>query len=117
MLGIGRREVMTLLGGAVAWPFAAQAQQPMRRIGVLMASAESDPDAQGHIQSFRTRMADLGWRDGDNVRIDYRWAAGVVERFRTAAAELVVLGPDVIVADSAASTFALRRETRSIPIV
>jgi putative ABC transport system substrate-binding protein len=112
-----RRAFITLLGNAVAWPIAARAQQPMRRIGVLMANAESDPDAQGHIQSFRTRMGNLGWRDGDNVRIDYRWAASVADRFRTAAAELVVLGPDVIVADSSASAFALQRETRSIPIV
>ena len=113
-----RREFITLLGGAAAaWPLPARAQQAVRRIGVLMPYAESDPDGQNRLQPFRTRLRELGWTDGGNVRIDYRWAAGVVDRFRTAAAELVVLKPDVILADATPSVAALQRETRTIPIV
>ena len=113
-----RREFITLLSGvAAAWPRGARAQQAVRRIGVLMPYAESDPDAQNRLQPIRTRLRELGWTDGDNVRIDYRWVAAVVDRFRTAAAELVDLKPDVILADSTPSVAALQRETRIIPIV
>src|SRR2546423_12701847 len=112
-----RREFVTFLGSAVAtWPIAARAQQ-VRRIGVLMARAESDPAYQAYLQVFRTRIQELGWTDGDNVRIDYRWTAGVIERFRTAAKELVALKPDVILADATPSVAALRGETQTIPIV
>jgi putative tryptophan/tyrosine transport system substrate-binding protein len=117
---IQRRSFLTLLGGAAAaWPVAAGAQQSgrMRRIGVLMARAESDPIYQAQIQSFRARLQQLGWTDGDNLRFDYRWTAGVADRFRTAAAELVALKPDVILADATPSVAALRRETQTIPIV
>jgi hypothetical protein len=112
-----RREFITALGGAAeTWPVAAKAQQG-RRIGVLMARAESDPAFQAFLQVFRTRIHELGWRDGDNVRIDYRWTAGIVERFRTGAKELVALRPDVILADATPSIAALRGETQTIPIV
>src|ERR1700704_3219580 len=112
-----RREFITALGGAAeTWPVAAKAQQG-RRIGVLMARAESDPAFQAFLQVFRRRIHELGWRDGDNVRIDYRWTAGIVERFRTGAKELVALRPDVILADATPSIAALRGETQTIPIV
>jgi putative ABC transport system substrate-binding protein len=113
-----RRSFMAVLGGAAtAWPLAARAQQPTRRIGVLMARAESDPDDQARVQAFRARLHQLGWIDGDNVRVDYRWTAGVLDGFRTAAEELVALKPDVILADATPSVVALLRETRTIPIV
>jgi len=113
-----RREFIILLGGAaVAWSRATMAQQTTRRIGVLMAIAESDAEGQARLQSFRTRMRELGWTDGDNIRLDYRWAAGVADRFRTAAAELVGLKPDVILAETTPAVAALQRETQTIPIV
>jgi len=116
---IRRREFVTLLGGAAAWPFVARAQQGerMRRIGVLMARAESDAAFQTYLQAFRARIQELGWTEGNNVRIDYRWTAGILERFGTAAAELVALKPDVILADATPSVAALRMKTKTIPIV
>jgi putative ABC transport system substrate-binding protein len=119
-MSLRRRDFITLLGGAAAaWPLAARAQQPdrVRRIGILMARAESDPFFQGLVHAFRTRLQELGWTDGVNLRIDYRWTAGVAERFQTAAAELVALKPDAILADATPSVMALRRETQTIPIV
>ena len=114
-----RRKFITLFGGAATWPIAARAQQPgaMRRIGLLMGTAESDPDAQAWMQAFRARLREHHWTDGDNLRIDYRWAAGVAGRFQTAAAELVALKPDVILADTTPGVAALKRETRTIPLV
>jgi putative ABC transport system substrate-binding protein len=116
---IRRRDFITLLGGAAAWPLAAGAQQGdrVRRIGVLMARPESDPFFQSLLQSFRSRLHQLGWTEGDNLRIDYRWTAGVADRFQTAAAELVALKPDVILADATPSVLAFRRETQTIPVV
>jgi putative ABC transport system substrate-binding protein len=113
-----RREFITLLGGAAAaWPLAARAQQPGRRVGVLMPQAESDAQGQEFTQVFRTRLSQLGWVDGDNVRIDYRWAAGHADRFVTAAQELVALKPAVVVAVNTPAVQAFRRETQTIPIV
>jgi putative ABC transport system substrate-binding protein len=113
-----RREFITLLGGAAAaWPHAARAQQSGRRVGVLMSHAESDAQGQEFVQVIRTRLSQLGWVDGDNVRIDYRWAAGHADRFVTAAQELVALKPDVVVADTTPAVQAFRRETQTIPIV
>ena len=92
-----RRQFITLLGGAVAaWPLAARAQQPdrMRRIGVLMPFAESDPGYQGSMASFRDALVKLGWVVGRNLRIDYRWAGGDVGKLSGYAAELVALMPD-----------------------
>jgi putative tryptophan/tyrosine transport system substrate-binding protein len=115
---MNRRELIVGLGAA-AWPVVARAQhgERMRRLGVLMARPESDPVFQAHIQIFRTRLQQLGWTDGDNLRIDYRWTAGIADRFRTAAIEIVNLKPDVILADATPSVAALWRETRTIPIV
>jgi putative tryptophan/tyrosine transport system substrate-binding protein len=114
-----RRDFVAIVGASGAWPLAARAQPrgaPVRRLGVLMARAESDPVFQALIQSFRTHLTQLGWRDGDNLRIDYRWTAGIAERFRTAAAELISLRPDVILADATPSVLALR-QAQTIPIV
>jgi putative ABC transport system substrate-binding protein len=115
-----RREFIGLLGGiAAALPLAAKGQQggTIRRIGVLLARAESDPVFQARFQAFRTRLQQLGWTDGDNLRIDYRWTAGIADRFLIAAVELVTLKPEVILADATPSVAALKRETQTIPIV
>jgi ABC-type uncharacterized transport system substrate-binding protein len=113
-----RRQFITLLGGAAAWPLAARAQQrdQVRRIGVLTSRAES-ASAQADLQLFRTRIQELGWTDGGNVRIDYRFVAGAPDRFRTAAAELVALKPDVILAEATPSVAAVREQSQTIPIV
>ena len=115
-----RRDFITLLGGAaVAWPRTAHAQQPdrMRRIGVLMGWDENDPEAQFNLAAFVQGLQQLGWVDGRNVRIDYRWANGDINRMRMFAKELVDLQPDVILANTTPVTAALQRETRTIPIV
>jgi putative ABC transport system substrate-binding protein len=87
-----RREFITLLGGAAtAWPLAARAQQPerMRRVGILVNSAENDQEKQFEIGTFRQRLKELGWTEGRNVRLDYRWAASDFDRARVYAAELL----------------------------
>ena len=115
-----RREFITLLGGAaVAWPLAAWAQQPerMRRIGVLIGVAESDQEGQARVAAFRKELQKLGWTEGSNVRIDYRWPAADANRLREDAADLVGLTPDVILVNPSAALTALLRETHTIPIV
>jgi putative ABC transport system substrate-binding protein len=113
-----RRQFITLLGGAAAWPFAARAQtDKARRIGVLMGLAESDPEGQSRIAAFRRTLQERGWTEGGNIRVDYRWAAGDIERTRTLATELVNSGPDVIVVNTPPGLSALREATRRIPIV
>jgi putative tryptophan/tyrosine transport system substrate-binding protein len=116
---LGRREFITLLGGAVAWPVAAGAQQAdrMRRIGVLMASDENDPQVKVWISGFTQGLAELGWTNGRNLQTDIFWAGVNVDRIRMFAKELVDLQPDVILAYSTPATAALQRETRTIPIV
>ena len=113
-----RREFITLVGGAAAWPFAARAQQPsgVRRIGVLITLAADDPEAQARIGAFLQGMQEFGWTLGRNVRIDYRWASDVnsISRYAT---ELVALAPDVILANANPSVVALQRATPSVPIV
>jgi ABC-type uncharacterized transport system substrate-binding protein len=114
-----RRELMTLVGGAALWPLAARAQPGprLRRIGVLHAFAETDPEAQVWDAAFRKRLDDLGWVDGRTVRIDYRWGAGNVERMQQFSRELVRLEPDVLLGVTTPATAALQRDTRTIPIV
>jgi putative ABC transport system substrate-binding protein len=114
-----RREFITLVGGAAAWPLAARAQQGarVRRIGVLVAGVESDPVAKTMVSAFTQALVDLGWTDGRNVRMDLRWAGDDVNRTRALAQELVGLQPDIILAFSTPGTVALQRETRTIPIV
>jgi putative ABC transport system substrate-binding protein len=114
-----RREFITLLGGAAAaWPLAARAQQRERvqRIGVLTGLAEDDTDTKARLAKFRQGLETLGWSDGRNVRIDYRFAPGGVQA-PALAKELVALQPDVILSNSTPVTVALQRETHTIPIV
>jgi len=114
-----RREFIALVGVAAAWPLSARAQQAqrMRRIGVLLASAESDPEGKPRIAEFLNQLQGLGWTDGRNIRIDYRWASGEADRLRMFAKELVDLQPDVIVGQNTGGLSALRDATRTIPIV
>jgi putative ABC transport system substrate-binding protein len=114
-----RREFITLVGGAAAWPLAAQAQQPtkVRRIGVLMSLAASDPVARPEIAALQRGLGDLGWTDDHNIKIEYRWASGETERIRTLAQELVELQCEVIFSRTTPVTAALMRETRTVPIV
>jgi putative tryptophan/tyrosine transport system substrate-binding protein len=119
MSSIKRRQFITMLGGAAAaCPFAARAQQPdrMRRIGVLMALAENDPEGKPRATVFERALQELGWTGGRNIRIDYRWAPGDVET-RAAAAELLRLAPDMILANATQATAALQRATRTVPVV
>src|SRR5438309_6948503 len=115
-----RREFIGLVGGAaVAWPLAAPAQQAerIRRIGVLVALAQDDPQGQSRLAAFVQGLQQLGWTDGRNVRIDTRWAGVDADVIRREAAELVALAPDVILAHANAALGALRRVTRTLPIV
>jgi putative ABC transport system substrate-binding protein len=115
-----RRDFMALLGGAaVAWPLAARAQQPerMRRIGVLMSLAESDPEAQARVAAFRKGLQTLGWADGRNVRIDIRWAASDAALMQRFAKELIALQPDLVLSHNTPTTASLLQQTRTIPIV
>jgi putative tryptophan/tyrosine transport system substrate-binding protein len=116
---VRRREFITFIGGSAAWPLTARAQQPgrIRRVGVLMAFDENDPEAKAYLSGFTQGLAELGWTDGRNLRMDVRWAAGNVERMRMFAKELLDLQPDVILAHGTPETAAFQRETRTIPIV
>jgi len=114
-----RREFITLLGGAAAWPLAARAQQPerMRRIGVLMHLAADDPEGQSRVAAFLQGLQEAGWAIGRNVNIDVRWAAGEADRFRRYAMEIVALTPDVILTSAPPSIRAMQQATRTVPIV
>jgi ABC-type uncharacterized transport system substrate-binding protein len=114
-----RREFITLLGGAAAWPLVARAQQldRVRRVGVLMNLAVGDPEGEARIAAFVQALQRLGWSDGRNLRIDHRWAAGDAGRFKRYAEELLALAPDVILAAATPSVQALQRATRTVPIV
>jgi putative tryptophan/tyrosine transport system substrate-binding protein len=118
--GIRRREFI-LLGGsaAAAWPLAARAEQleRMRRIGVLMNFAADDPEGQTRLVAFAQALAQSGWTDGHNVRIDIRWGAGEPERIRQYAAELVALAPEVILASGGTTLGPLRQVSRTVPTV
>ena len=116
---IGRRELLAALGGAAAWPLAARAQQAerVRRIGVLMPLAADDPEGQSRLTAFAQGLQEFGWSEGRNVRIEYRWFAGDVERARKYAAELVGRAPDVILATGSPSVIPLLQLTRTLPIV
>ena len=113
-----RREFIAGLGIAVAWPLAARSQQGdrVRRIGVLMAGDENDPGKR-RVSLFTQTLADLGWTDGRNVRMDLRLQGDDTNRLRALARELVGLQPDIIVTNATVATVALQRETRTIPIV
>ena len=115
-----RRNFISLVGGAAAWPLSAQGQHPggMRRIGVLIASAADDAESQARMAAFHQGLAQLGWSNGHNVRIDIRWATTNANELRRHAAELVALAPDVLVAATGTTTVApLLQATRTVPIV
>src|ERR1700674_92931 len=114
-----RREFIVGLGGAAAWPLGVRAQQGdrVRRIRILMPYDENDPVAKARMSAFTHSLADLGWTDGRNVRMDLRWAGADINRIRVLAKELAGLQPDIIVVTgSTVATAALQRETRTIPI-
>jgi ABC-type uncharacterized transport system substrate-binding protein len=114
-----RREFITLLGGAAMWPFAARAQQPtgMRRIGALMSFFSDSSEGQARLAAFTQALQKLGWNEGDNLRIEIRWAGDDLERSRKYSEELVGLNPDVILASTSLAVAPLQRITRSVPIV
>jgi putative ABC transport system substrate-binding protein len=116
---VRRREFITFLGGAATWPLAASAQQleRIRRIGLLVPLSEVDPEAQSRVRAFRFGLRDLGWWEGRNIHIDYRFSTGDPMRIKEQAAELVSLAPDVIVGNGTPVLAALRQATTSIPIV
>jgi putative ABC transport system substrate-binding protein len=115
-----RREFIALVGSvAAAWPQWASAQQPdrMRRVGVLMGIAESDPAQQSFVSAFTQALQELGWRDGGNIRIDYRWGSGDADKIQSFARELVEQKPDLIVGHTTPVVAALKKQTSTIPIV
>jgi putative ABC transport system substrate-binding protein len=115
-----RREFITLLGAAAAaWPLAARAQQGerLRRVGVLMGSAEKEPLGQARIAAFRQGLQALGWTEGRNLQIEYRWAGADIDRMRAYAAEMVRLAPQLIVVNSTPFIDAVHKATRTIPVV
>jgi putative tryptophan/tyrosine transport system substrate-binding protein len=116
---VRRREFITLLGSAAVWPLAAHAQSDrVRRIGVMIGgTGEHDMQSRAWIAAFQQGLKDLGWIEGRNLRIDYRWPAGDLDRARMSANELVALQPDAILAGNTPSVIALLRETHTIPIV
>src|SRR5262245_35094205 len=118
MPALGRREFITLVGGAAAaWPLAARAQtKQMRRIGVLMGLIASDPEAQSRVVAFEDGLQELGWVKGRNLSIEYRWA-GDGSVLRDHAAELLAMAPDLILANSTPVTTALREQSGAVPIV
>jgi putative tryptophan/tyrosine transport system substrate-binding protein len=114
-----RREFIAGLGGVAVWPVAARAQprEQMRRIGLLIPWDENDPLMNGRIPAFTQALADLGWADGRNVRMDLRWTGGDANRMGAFAQELVGLQPDIIVTESTPATVALQAQTRTVSIV
>jgi putative ABC transport system substrate-binding protein len=116
---MGRREFITALVGAAAWPVAARGQQSgeTRRIGALIAFAKDDPETEERLAAFRQGLGKRGWFEGRNIHIDYRFAAGRGDQFPVLAKELVAMQPDVILGHTPGATVALQRETRTIPIV
>src|ERR1700730_2287225 len=113
-----RREFITLLGLAAAWPLVAKAQQldRMRRVGVLMASPESDPERRAQVKAFQEGLRELGWMDSRNIRIDIRWAPDR-ESMQRFAKELVALQPDVILSPTTSATQSILQQTRTIPTI
>jgi putative tryptophan/tyrosine transport system substrate-binding protein len=117
---VKRRQFITLLGGAAAaWPLAADAQQTarMRRVGVVLSTHEGDPARRAQLAAFVQRLAELGWVDGSNARLDVRWTAGNVDAARKYAAELVALASEVIITDTSFNVAAVQQVTRTVPIV
>ena len=114
-----RREFITLVGSGTVWPLAALAQQGerMRRLGILMAGAESDPQYQADVAVFHEGLQKLGWVDGQNIRIEVRWAGFNAETMQRYAKELIALEPDLILSNDTPTTAMLLQQTRTVPIV
>jgi putative tryptophan/tyrosine transport system substrate-binding protein len=120
MAGIGRRELIVLLGGgAAAWPFGVQAQQAgrIRRIAMLNGLAANDPEAQARVTAFQQGLKDLGWTVGRDLHVDLRWSTGDIAEMQTFAKELADLKPELIVGMTTPAVAALVEETKTIPIV
>src|SRR5262249_33088395 len=114
MIRVRRREFITLMGGAAAWPLTAHAPgERVRRVAVLSSLAADDAEAQARHAAFLQGLQEWGWSTGRNVQIDYRWGAGDADRFRKYAVELVALSPDVILSTGTPVTAALLQATRS----
>jgi putative ABC transport system substrate-binding protein len=113
-----RRQLIALLSGVAAtWPLRARAQQRMRRVGVLMTVGENDAEGQARLNALRRGLNQLGWAEGKNLAIQYRWAGGDIGRLQSYAAELVGLAPDIIIANSTPALAALHAATTNIPVV
>src|SRR5262245_9520743 len=114
-----RREFITLIGGAAAWPIVVRAQQPdpVRRVGALMNTAANDPQSSAETAALVGGLQERGWRLGGNLQIEYRWGAGDANLYQKYAAELAALAPDVLLAAGGTAAGALQRATRTIPIV
>jgi putative ABC transport system substrate-binding protein len=114
-----RREFITFVGSAVAWPLAARAQkaEQVRRIGVLTTQSESSSEGRARVGALVQRLTELGWVEGRNARLEIRWGAGDAEGYSRYARELVALSPEVILTDASPSVAALRQATRTVPIV
>jgi putative tryptophan/tyrosine transport system substrate-binding protein len=114
-----RREFITFVGGAAAWPLASHAQQGerMRRVGVLMQLAEGDPESRIQVAAFLQSLSELGWAVGRNLRVDTRWGEGDADRICKLAAELVALAPDAVLAPGGTVVGALQQASRTVPIV
>jgi putative ABC transport system substrate-binding protein len=119
MVGIGRREFITLLGGAAAWPLAARAQQPgrMRRVGVLMGGPATDPATQSYLAAFVQGLHESGWNEGDNLHLDVRWNPGEAGLAQIYAAQLIGSIPDVILVGTTINLAAIRQATNAVPVV
>jgi putative ABC transport system substrate-binding protein len=115
---VKRRQFIAAIGGAAAWPLTARAQQPapLRRIGMLMNLAEGDAEAKRRIAAFLKTLGELGWSEGKNIHVDYRWGVDV-QSVKENAAQLVALAPDAIVANAPPSVVAVRQLTQSVPVV
>jgi putative tryptophan/tyrosine transport system substrate-binding protein len=119
-VGPNRRAFIATLGGAAAWPLVAHGQQSgrMRRIGVLIGGlAESDPEGPPRVMAFRQTLEQFGWSEGRNIRIVYRWGAGVISQMQASAKELIGEAPDIVVTESTPALAAMRQETGITPIV
>jgi putative ABC transport system substrate-binding protein len=114
-----RREFISLLGSAAAWPLTARAQpsDQMRRIGVLLNLSPDDPETRARLTAFREALRGFGWSEGRNLQIDYRWGMGDINRHRTNAAEIVALAPDVILVHGSTIMAPVQRATQTVPIV
>jgi putative tryptophan/tyrosine transport system substrate-binding protein len=118
MLDLRRRQFLTLLGGAAAWPLVARAQSgPVRRVGVLMNGTATDATWQSYLTAFVQGLRQLGWTEGQNLRIDTRWSAGDAALARIYAAQLIGLTPDVILASSTTNLTVIQQATSTVPVV